>query len=624
MSRSARQLTRYLFRFATDSQYRNMVIGVLNEHLGRSTKEEADRTSATADQFSWARGKTVYLVGGCELEYMRDQLESFGMKCKYSFELATAQDPFGEISNPQSPLHSEPFDYIVFSQYQLMVAAVQAVQLIDEATPERGEQILMQLDGQLRRSLTSLRESTPTPVFIYGYPLKYRPWRGRLESSRQGAVTLRELLLLFELQNRRIAADFADVFVLEPGIVFEEHRYSDALGFVDADGLNDHVTREGSRAFATELLTQATINQPQTSKIKAVIFDLDNTLWDGTLAEDGVAGLSINPFRINAALAWASRGILLCICSKNDPESLADIQTFLPKEFVDAVALWKVSWAPKPHLVREIADTLNLGLPNIAFFDDLPFEREAVAELCKGIHTYDATEVVENLTSIEFEPAVGVTGGTVRQDWQRAEERRREVQDSENESYEEFLMKADIRMAVRPATERDVDRVTEVISRTNQLNATGVRLDRAEVANRLKNESYLVAVVELRDAFGDFGLIGVLVAAKKASSWEIEILAFSCRAMGRKVEVTTLNVFLKWAEHAGAESVSIEYRPTSRNSGMRMILEEAGLVASHDDSDSDVVFSVSDFASVPGNSALWLNLDAQELLHGEAVRLTRG
>src|SRR5262249_55895570 len=157
------------------------------------------------------------------------------------------------------------------------------------------------------------------------------------------------------------------------------------------------------------------------------------------------------------------------------------------------------------------------GVQNIAFFDDLAFEREGVAELCKGIRTYDATEIVEKLTAIEFEPAVGVTGGAVRQDWQSAEERRREGQDSGGDAYEDFLMKADMKMTVRRATERDVDRVTEVISRTNQLNATGVRLDRAEVADRVKNDSYLVAVVELRDSFGDFGLIGVLVATKQGS-----------------------------------------------------------------------------------------------------------
>ena len=101
------------------------------------------------------------------------------------------------------------------------------------------------------------------------------------------------------------ASEFGDVFVLEPAIAFEEHRYRDVLGFVDADGLNDHLTREGSRVIAEELLIQATINRPETRKIKAVIFDLDNTLWDGTPVEDGVAGLSVNEFRINAGLAWA-------------------------------------------------------------------------------------------------------------------------------------------------------------------------------------------------------------------------------------------------------------------------------------------------------------------------------
>ena len=624
MLRSTKQLARYLFRFATDSQYRNMVLGVLNEHLGRSTREAARDASPGSDQFEWARGKTVYLVGGCELEYIKDQLESFGMKCKYSFELATAQDPFAELSNSQSPLHSEPFDYVVFSQYQLMVSAVQAAQLIDSDQPEKSEQILMQLDVQLRRALAQFREMSPAPVFIYGYPLKYRPWRGRLESRRQGAITLRELMLRFELQNRQAASDFAEVFVLEPSIVFEEHRYGDVLGFIDADGLNDHLTREGSRAFAIELLNQATIDSPKTSKIKAVIFDLDNTLWDGTLVEDGIEGLSLNQFRINVGLAWASRGILLCVCSKNDPQSLDEIKNFLPKEFVDSVVIWKVSWEPKPYLVREIADSLNLGLPNIAFFDDSKFEREAVAELCEGIRTFDATECVENLTSIEFEPATGTTAGAVRQDWQRAEEQRKEVQELEGQSYEDFLMNANIRMVVRRATERDIDRVTEVIARTNQLNATGLRLDRTDVVARLKDENHLVAVVELKDAFGDFGLIGVLVAARKGAGWIIEVLAFSCRAMGRKVEVAALNVFLKWTERIGSESVSIEYRTSNRNSGMRTILAEAGLEPSHSDPEADVIFSASDLRNMPEPSAPWLNLDAHELQQDEAVGMTRG
>jgi FkbH-like protein len=611
--RSIRQLARYFFRFITDAAYRNMVIGVLNEHLARSRRENDPEGQAGSGKFAWASGKTAYLVGGCELVYLKDELESFGMRCSHSFELATAQDPFSELANPRSPLHSQSFDYLVFSQYQLMVAAVQAVQAIEPEQPEKAETILQEMGSQLRRSLTMLREKTPIPVFVYGYPLKYRPWRGRLESSRQGAMSLRELLLRFELQNREIASSFDDVFVLEPAIAFEEHRYRDVLGFVDADGLNDHLTREGSRAVAAELLTQATINRPDTTKIKAAIFDLDNTLWDGTLVEDGVAGLSVNEFRINVALAWAERGILLCVCSKNDPSSVEEIQRILPKEFVDAVAIWQVSWEPKPYLVREIATRLNLGLENIAFIDDSPFERQAVADLCTGIRTLDPTECVENLTSIEFEPAVGATQGLQRQQWQQAEERRKEVQSDTSESYEEFLMRTNMRMCVRSATELDLDRVAEVIARTNQLNATGLRLDRADVVERFNGDRHFLGVVELQDNFGDFGTVGVLVAEQEQRAWNIEVLAFSCRAMGRKVEVTTLNVFLKWAHRAGADRVNIRYRPSERNAGMRAILEEAGFEASDGNSEGGVAFSVSDYANIPEPSAPWLNLDIQDL-----------
>ena len=614
MLRSIKQISRYLFRFITDSEYRNMVSGILNEHLGRSRRETTPEAEAALQKFAWASGKTAYLVGGCELGYLKDELERFGMRCSHSFELATAQDPFGEISNPQSPLHSQTFDYVVFSQYQLMVSAVQAVQMIDTDQPDKAESILLDLGTQLRRALTMFREKTAVPVFVYGYPLKYRPWRGRLESSRQGAMTLRELLLRFELQNREIASEFADVFVLEASIAFEEHRYRDVLGFVDADGLNDHLTREGAGAFASELLTQATINRPDTVKIKAVIFDLDNTLWAGTLVEDGVAGLSVNPFRINVGLAWASRGILLCVCSKNDPASLGEIQRILPKKFVDSIAIWKVSWEPKPYLIQEIAKSLNLGLENIAFIDDSPFERQAVAELCKGIRTFDPTECVDNLTSVLFEPAVGATGGQVRQDWQRAEDRRKELQGLSSESYEEFLMRTNMRMRVRRATQLDIDRVVEVIARTNQLNATRLRLSRADVVARLTGGGHFLAVVELQDNFGDFGIVGVLVAAQEKRSWNIEELAFSCRAMGRKVEVKMLSLFLKWAGGAGAERVSITYRPSDRNGGIRTILEEAGLQPSPSNSGTDVIFSVSDYSTLREPSAPWLNMDIQEIL----------
>jgi FkbH-like protein len=617
MLRSLKQLSRYAFGFVTDSRYRNMVIGIVNEHLGRSQRDLLQQTSlASHDQFTWAAGKKVYLVGGCELGYLKDALETFGMQCEHSFECATAQDPFGELSNSQSPLHSRSFDYVVFSQYQLMVSAVQAAQVINAEQPDKAETILLELGAQLRRALTMLRDKAAVPVFIYGYSLKYRPWRGRLESSRQGAMTVRELLLRFELQNREIAAEFADVFVLEPAIAFEEYRYHDVLGFVDANGLNDHLTREGSTAIATELLIQATINRPETTKIKAAIFDLDNTLWDGTLVEDGVAGLTVNPFRISVALAWASRGILLCVCSKNDPASLGEIQRILPKEFVQSVAIWKVSWEPKPYLVSEIASSLNLGLENLAFIDDSPFERQAVADLCKGIRTFDPNECADNLNSIEFEPAAGATRGIVRQDWQRADERRKESQRLTSESYEEFLMKTNMRMRVRKATLSDVDRIVEVIARTNQLNATRLRLSRAEVVSRITGGCHVLVVVELRDNFGDFGIVGVLIAAQEERSWTIEELAFSCRAMGRSIEAKTLNLFLNWAHRAGTERVDLHYRPSDRNAGMRSILEQGGLQPAQSNSGADVIFSISDYTTLREPAASWLNVELEEGLEG--------
>ena len=174
-------------------------------------------------------------------------------------------------------------------------------------------------------------------------------------------------------------------------------------------------------------------------------------------------------------------------------------------------------------------------------------------------------------------------------------------------------MRTNMRMCVRRATELDIDRVAEVIARTNQLNATGLRLDRADVVERLNGDRHFLGVVELKDNFGDFGTVGVLIAEPEDRAWNIEVLAFSCRAMGRKVEVKTLHLFLNWAQRVGADRVNICYRPSERNAGMRAILEEAGFEASDGHSEAGVAFSVSDYAAIPEPAAPWLNLDIQDL-----------
>jgi FkbH-like protein len=182
-----------------------------------------------------------------------------------------------------------------------------------------------------------------------------------------------------------------------------------------------------------------------------------------------------------------------------------------------------------------------------------------------------------------------------------------------------------MRMSVRRATTVDIDRVVEVIARTNQLNATRLRLNRADVVGRLNDGNHFAAVVELRDDFGDFGIVGVLIAEQTGKAWDIEELAFSCRAMGRKVEVKTLCLFLKWAQRANAERVSIRYRPSERNGGMRSILEEGGLQPSETDSPDEVLYWISNYDAIREPSAPWLKLETEEAFaDGEFNALVAG
>lgn len=288
--RTASRLWRYFRRFLLEPAYRNRVFDLLDEHLGRgraATVAAAGSGPRTWARGGWARGKSIYLVGGCELSYVTEYLVSQGMEALLSFDLQTAGDPYAELHQPRSPLFARSFDFVVFSQYQPLSDLVLLAQRGDDGATDLVEEGLGRLRDQLRAALGALRERTPAPVVVAGYPLRYRPWRGRLESRRDGALPLREVELRFELLTREVAAEFADVAVLEPALVFAGEPLDALLGSYDADGVNDHLTRRGAALLGERLIDTLALYVAALPRFKAVAFDLDDTLWGGTLVEDG-------------------------------------------------------------------------------------------------------------------------------------------------------------------------------------------------------------------------------------------------------------------------------------------------------------------------------------------------
>ncbi len=101
---------------------------------------------------------------------------------------------------------------------------------------------------------------------------------------------------------------------------------------------------------------------------KVLVLDLDDTLWGGTIGEDGLSGIVVGQgsaagesFLALQAYArdLARRGILLAICSKNDPETARRPFLDHPDMLLRLAdfAAFVANWDDKATNLRRIART---------------------------------------------------------------------------------------------------------------------------------------------------------------------------------------------------------------------------------------------------------------------------
>jgi FkbH-like protein len=138
-----------------------------------------------------------------------------------------------------------------------------------------------------------------------------------------------------------------------------------------------------------------------------------------------------------------------------------------------------------------------------------------------------------------------------------------------------------MRLAIRPMAADDIPRVLELMSRTHQLNTTGLAWDRSALEDAFpgRPEGVRVMVAELRDRFGWYGIIGTAILVTTQTAWRLKYLAVSCRVMGRGIERALLSVLVRAALDGGCASPEAEFRDTGRNRMMRALYQMMGFTA---------------------------------------------
>lgn len=305
--------------------------------------------------------------------------------------------------------------------------------------------------------------------------------------------------------------------------------------------------------------------------VKCLVWDLDNTLWAGTLLEDH--DVQLLPGVRDVIIELDSRGILQSIASKNDYDLAWTRveQLGLAEYFVHP----HIGWGPKSDSVRQIAEQLNFALDTIAFIDDLPSERAEVAFHADVVRCYPAEDAAALPGLPEFSPAVVTIDARRRRQMYQASFSR----DAERESFagpdEEFLRSLDLVMTIKRADEEDLSRVEELTLRTSQMNATGVHYPDEVLRGLLDDENHEVLTVTLTDRFGPHGAVGVMLLECHRAVWHLKLLATSCRVVSFGAGAVILNWLIDQAASAGVH-LAADFRPTDRNRMMDIAYRFAG------------------------------------------------
>lgn len=357
-----------------------------------------------------------------------------------------------------------------------------------------------------------------------------------------------------------LSSDF--VIKLSPNITEPEDEGLELL-FGTLSFVRDNASRRSVEPSSHPLRT------PAKRHVKVLAWDLDNTLWNGTLIEDGPGNVTLKPGVVNVIRELDRRGIVNTLVSKNNEQDvLREMERFGLDEYM---VFPKVSWNAKSISLNELIHQFNLGEDTFAFIDDSPFEREEVKTTLPSVRIYDAADYGQLLTLPEFRPPESSESGRRREFYLSQHERERALSDFDG-NYEEFLRKGNIRLSVTRARRAQLDRIAELAQRTNQLNFSGTRYSNETLAELLEDESLDCFVMSCVDNFGDYGTVGFAVV-EKAGPKLIDLM-FSCRIQAKRVEHAFLEFLLSRKAKEGHDELFARYVQTERNTPAGKVFED--------------------------------------------------
>lgn len=461
-----------------------------------------------------------------------------------------------ELLNPQSLLSSNQHGFNV-----LLVRLEDWMRdLLDQGTQQTVEHIGA-VAHELASAVELFRSRSNAPLLVFFCPCSTalpEVYREAIDEQQQ-ALTQR----LSELPHMHCWMQ-QDLACLYPVTEFEDLR-ADKIGHIP-------YSREYFAALGTLLARRiAAMLKPQ---YKVIAIDCDNTLWKGVCGEDGVAGIELTSAHLalqRMLVRQHDAGVLLSLCSKNNPEDVEAVFSGRPEMPLRQhhIICSRVNWSSKSENLQSLAKELNLAIDSFMLIDDSGLECAEVRAHCAGVLTLqvpqDEAELLHFVDHVWAFDRVGVTKDAQQRTAQYRQNQQRSQALADAGDLQQFLASLQLKVDIAPMQSEHLARVAELVQRTNQFNLTAIRRLASEIDALCGSEELRSLIVHVRDRFGDYGLVGAVLFRSTPVELDVDTLVLSCRVLGRGVERCILNELGRIALADGRRNILLRYRRTPRN-----------------------------------------------------------
>ncbi|MBF0383944.1 MAG: HAD family hydrolase [Magnetococcales bacterium] len=313
---------------------------------------------------------------------------------------------------------------------------------------------------------------------------------------------------------------------------------------------------------------------------KCLILDLDNTLWGGVIGDDGVEGIHLGNGSADGEAfmdfqaylkSLKERGVILAVCSKNQEEN-ARIPFEQHAEMrlkLEDIAVFVANWNNKADNIRQIADTLEIGLDSMVFIDDNPVERELVRSMLPMVETpelpKDPSLYLRTLDSLAlFETISFSVEDKTRGEMYRHNAERKQLKNNFS-NISEFLKDLKMVAAMGDVNTMTLPRCAQLINKSNQFHPTTTRYSEAQIREMVADDTYICRYYYLRDRFGDNGLISVVLMKRQDRVMQVDTWVMSCRVLARGMEEFVHNDMVSIARDKGCVRLEGKFIPSAKN-----------------------------------------------------------